>query len=63
MVLERGVHDLVGQDPGQRRRIQRVDELGVKVKRHSISRHGRDRPVLAPLQAKQERPEKWVIEQ
>ena len=63
MVLERGVHDLMGQHPGQRSRVQRIDELRVKVKRHAIGGHRWNRPVLAPLQAKQERPEKWVIKQ
>jgi hypothetical protein len=29
VMLERGVHDLVGQHPGQRRRVQRIDERGL----------------------------------
>ena len=63
MMLERGVHDLVGQHPGQRCRVQRIDELRVVVERHAISRHGWNRPLLAPLQAKQERAEERMIEQ
>ena len=30
MMLERGVHDLVGQHAGQCGGVQRIDELGLK---------------------------------
>jgi hypothetical protein len=54
MVLERWVHDLVGQHPSQSCCVERIDEFGVKVKRHAIGRHGWNRPALVPFQAKQE---------
>ncbi len=63
MMLERGVHDLVGQHPGQCCRVQRIDKIGIKVERHAISRHGWNRPTLSPLQAKQKRAKERMVEQ
>ena len=57
------MHDLVGQHPGQRCRVQRIDEFGVVVKRHTIGRHGWNRPLFSPFQAKQERTKERMVQQ
>ena len=62
MMVERRVHDLVSQRSGQSRRVQGFNKLRVVVKRHSIGRHGFNRPGLAPLQSKQERAEERMVE-
>ena len=63
VMLERGVHDLVSQHPGQRRRVQRIDERGVVAEYNAVGRHGRNRAIFFALQPEQQRPEEWMIEQ
>jgi hypothetical protein len=62
-MLERGVHDLVSQHPGQRRRIQRIDEHRVVAEYNPVSRHSRNRAIFFALQPEQQRPEEGMIEQ
>src|SRR5208337_2735843 len=63
VMLERGMHDLVSQDPSQRRRIQRIDEHRVVAEYNPVSRHSRNRAIFFALQPEQQRPEEGMIEQ
>jgi len=55
------VHDLVSQDTGQRRRVQRIDERGVVAEYNAVGRHGRNRAALLALQPEQERAKEWMV--
>src|SRR5258707_9161480 len=62
MMVERRMHDFMGQCSGQGRRIERFNEVGVVVERHTIGRHGLNGPALAIFQSKQERAEEGMVE-
>ena len=49
VMLERGVHDLVGQHAGQRSRVQRIDEGRVVAEHHAVGRHGWNRAAFLAL--------------
>jgi len=50
MVVKCRMHHLMSQHPAQRCRVQRIDELGVVIERHTIGRHRRNRSALPSLQ-------------
>jgi hypothetical protein len=54
VMLERGVHNLVSQHPGQRRRVQLIDEHGVVAEHNAVGRHGRNRTIFFALQPEQQ---------
>ena len=62
-MLERGVHNLVSQHPGQRGRVEGIDEHRVVAEHNPVGRHSRNRALFFALQPEQQRPEEGMIEQ
>jgi hypothetical protein len=54
MMVQGWVHDFMRQGPGQCRRVQRFNKLGIIEERHTIGGHRLNRLALAPLQPEQE---------
>jgi hypothetical protein len=63
VVLQRWVHDLMGQSSGNLGCAQSFHELRIEVQGNAISRHGGDRTARLRAQSEQQRSEEGVIQQ